>query len=153
MPSPSEQQNTTPLSWWVRLCQWAWTQRGFIWGTLIVGIFVSVVATWLTTQTSIFTGTPLGTALLWIRDHLLLAGFIGLSLFLLTLLVGAVGRLTGASTRANLVSDLQQSRGALIRLLGVHLVIGQKSSFRDAPVGTSGPRDLTHYHFLLSQHS
>ena len=38
-------------------------------------------------------------------------------------------------------------------LLGVLLVIGQKSSFRDAPVGTSGPRDLTHSHFLLSQHS
>lgn len=68
MSSPSEQQSAPSSRRWVRLCRWLWAQRGFIWGTLIVGILVSIMATWLITQTSIFIGTPLGTGLLWIRD-------------------------------------------------------------------------------------
>ena len=96
-----EQRNAQSLHWWVRLCQWLWSQRGFIWGTLIVGILVSVAATWLTSSTSIFIGTPLGTALVWIREHLLLAGLLGVILFLFTLLVGAVSHLADASTHAS----------------------------------------------------
>jgi len=113
-----EQRNAQPPRWWVRLCQWLWSQRGFIWGTLIVGIVVSVAATWLTSSTSIFTSTPLGTALLWIRDHVLLAGFIGVSLLLLTLLVGAVSRQANISSLPPApASRQQQNRHAFIHLL------------------------------------
>ena len=113
----SEQQNPIPPGWWVRLCQWLWGFRKFVLVTLIVGILISVTATWLTTSTSIFTGTLLGTILLWIRDHLLLAGFIGVCLLLLTLLVGTVSHLADASTRAGAIANQQQNRSVLIHLL------------------------------------
>lgn len=113
-----EPQNTASPGWWVRLCQWLWGQRGVIWGTLIIGIFVSVAATWLTSSTSIFTGTPLGTILLWIREHLLLAGLIGVILFLLTLLVGVVSQRADIPTRAGATADQQQqNRRAFIQRL------------------------------------
>ena len=114
MSRSPEQRNTVSSSWWVRFCQWLWDRRKFVWGTVIVGILISVVSTWLTTSTSIFTGTPLGAALQWVYDHLLLAGFIGVCLLFLTLLVGVVTHLANASTRVSEASDLQQSRGALI---------------------------------------
>jgi len=118
MSRPPEQKNTLSPRWWVRLCQWLWSQRGFIWGTLIAGIFVSVAATWLTTPTSIFAGTPLGTVLPWIREHLLLAGLIGVILFLLTLLVGAVSQRADIPTRAGATADQQQqNRRAFIHRL------------------------------------
>jgi hypothetical protein len=113
MSSPSEQHPAPSSRWWVRLCQWLWSKRGFIWGTLIAGIGLN----WLT-STSIFTGTPLGIGLLWMRDHLLLAGLSGVCLLFLTLLVGVVSHLAGPSTRpATTASEHQQSRIALIRLL------------------------------------
>ena len=87
-----EQQPAPSSRWWVRLCQWLWDRRKFVWGILIVGIIVGVSVNWLT-STSIFTGTPLGAILLWMRDHLLLAGFIGLCSLFLTLLVGVVSYL------------------------------------------------------------
>ena len=117
MSRPPEQRNTLSPRWWIHLCQWLWDRRKFVWGTLIVGILISVVSTWLTTSTSIFTGTLLGAALQWVYNHLLLAGFIGVCLLFLTLLVGTVSHLAGVSTRVSEASDLQQSRGALIRLL------------------------------------
>jgi DNA polymerase III delta prime subunit len=116
MSKSPEQQNTILLSWWVRLCRWLWAQRGFIWGTLITGILISIIATWLTTQTSIFTGTPLGIVLLWIYDNLPLAGFIGLSLFLLTVLVGVVSHLPDIPTPSVVIFN-EKSRADLIDLL------------------------------------
>jgi len=118
MSRQPEQRNAQLPRWWVRLCQWLWSQRAFIWGTLIVGIVVSVAATWLTSSTPIFTSTPLGTILLWIRDHVLLAGFIGVSLLLLTLLVGAVSHQADTSTLPPApASGQQQNRHAFIHLL------------------------------------
>src|SRR5258708_39180766 len=93
-----EQQPAPSSRWWVRLCQWLWDRRKFVRGILIVGIIVGGSVKWLTSSTSIFTGTPLGTILLWIRDHLLLTGFIGVCLFFLVVLVGVVSHLAGAST-------------------------------------------------------
>ena len=113
-----EQRNTISPRWWVRLCQWLWNQRGFIWGTLIVGIVINVIAALLTARTSIFTGTLLGATLQWTGEHLLLAVFISLSLLLLTLLVGAVShRANDIPTRADVPSGQQQNRRAFIHLL------------------------------------
>ena len=113
-----EQRNTISPRWWVRLCQWLWNQRGFIWGTLIVGIVINVIAALLTARTSIFTGTLLGATLQWIGEHLLLAVFISLSLLLLTLLVGAVShRANDIPTHADVPSGQQQNRRAFIHLL------------------------------------
>ncbi len=116
MPRSPEQRNTISPSWWIRLCQWLWGRRKFVWSVLIVGIIVGVSVNWLTSSTSIFTGTPLGTILLWIRDHLLFVSFIGVCLLFLTLLVGAVTHLVDASTRAGTVPN-PQNLSALIRLL------------------------------------
>ncbi len=118
MASPRELHPAPSSRWWVRLCQWLWSPYRVIWGTVTVGILPSVVATWLTVQTLIFTGTPLGTGLPWVRDYLLFAGFIGVCLLLLALLVGTLRHLAAPSARpAAPAPEQQQNRHALIALL------------------------------------
>jgi|GEM_PF-5059048 len=106
MSRSPEQQNAVALAGWIRFCQWCWARRNFVWGVLVVGIILGVTVNWLTSSTSIFTGTPLGTILLWLRDHLLFAGFIGACLLFFTLFVGTVSYLANASTRASGQSSL-----------------------------------------------
>jgi len=93
MVNPLRHPTASPRPPWIRLCQWLWNRRKFVWGGLIVSIIVGVSGDRLTSSTSIFTGTPLGAILLWMRDHLLLASFIGLCSLFLTLLVGVVSYL------------------------------------------------------------
>src|SRR5437763_15440178 len=118
MANPLRRPTAPPQPAWVGLCQWLWDRQKFIWGVLIVGIIVGVSVNWLTSSTSILTGTLLGTILLWISDHLLLAGIIGACLLFLTLLVGAVSHLADTFTLpAAPTSGQQQNRRAFLHLL------------------------------------
>lgn len=60
----SLRQSTPPRPVWVRLCQWLWSQRGFLWGTVIVGLALNLFASWLLTPSgTTFAQTPLGVLL------------------------------------------------------------------------------------------
>ncbi len=64
MADPSQQSTTPPQPAWIRFCQWLWKQRGFLWGTVIFGVGLNLVASWLITPSgAIFSQTPLGTIL------------------------------------------------------------------------------------------
>ena len=56
------QQLTAPLeNAWVRFCRWLWKHRGFMWGTVVLGVVLNLLASWLITPAgSTFSNTPLG---------------------------------------------------------------------------------------------
>src|SRR5258708_3137066 len=114
MSRPPELQNMTSLNWWVRLCCWLWGKQGLLWSTIILGTVISAFGAWLFTPWGTdFTKLPIG----WAVKNPGIILLARLCLRFLTLLVGAVSHLAGASPRVSEASDLQQSRGALIRLL------------------------------------
>lgn len=81
MTDPLRQPTASPQPAWVRLCQWLWKQRGFVWGTVIVGVALNLFASWLITPSGvIFSQTPLGTIL----GHPLFLALGGLGLLGLT---------------------------------------------------------------------
>lgn len=64
MADPLQQPARPAQPAWVRLCQWLWNQRGFLWGTVIFGIVLNLFASWLITPWgNIFSQTPLGSLL------------------------------------------------------------------------------------------
>src|SRR5579859_2603005 len=66
----------------VPICRWLWKQRGFVWGTVVIGLILNLFATWLTTPAgSTFSNTPLGA----IFGHPLLSALAGLGLLALLL--------------------------------------------------------------------
>jgi len=81
MADPLQQPGASPRPAWVRLCQWLWKQRGFVWGTIILGIVLNIFATWLVTPWgTIYSNTPLGSVL----DYPLLWALVGLGLLIFT---------------------------------------------------------------------
>src|SRR5437588_7336000 len=109
-------QPTTPQPAWVRLCQWLWKQRGFVWGTVIVGIALNVFASWLITPSgAIFSQTPLGTIL----GHPLYLALGGLGLLGLTGGLWIVNRLNPASVSQKTSTRplTQKDQQAVLRLL------------------------------------
>src|SRR5205823_13885114 len=75
--------------WWVHLCRWLWKQWSWIWGTILLGIGLNVIATWLTSKNFDINGTPLG----WMIQFPIATVLIGSSLFFLTTLTGVVSHL------------------------------------------------------------
>src|SRR5579859_1741224 len=64
--------------WFVGLCRWCWRQRGFFWGTLIIGVGANVFAAWLFTPFGAnYRNLPIG----WAFQHP--AVFVALGLFCL----------------------------------------------------------------------
>jgi hypothetical protein len=49
MAEPAGQQNTTSLSWRVRVCRASWKGLLFVWGTVVIGMSVGTVANLNTT--------------------------------------------------------------------------------------------------------
>jgi hypothetical protein len=89
MADPSRQSTTPPRSAWFRLCQWLWNQRGFLWGTVIIGVALNLFASWLITPLgTTFSQTPLGTLL----GHPLLFALGGVSLLGLTGILWHINR-------------------------------------------------------------
>ena len=46
--------------WLIQLCQWCWSQRGFIWGAIILNFGLAVTVTWLFTDPTTLTKLPVG---------------------------------------------------------------------------------------------
>ncbi|SRR6266568_4336375 len=64
MADPLRQPTIPTEPAWVRLCRWLWKQRGFLWGTVIIGIALNLIASWLITPLgTAFSQTPLGALL------------------------------------------------------------------------------------------
>jgi hypothetical protein len=86
-----------------------------VWISIILGIAISAFGAWLFTPWGTdFTKLPIG----WVVKNPLIILPVGICLLLLTALVGLVYRLDEIQARHSaLVSPIQQSRGALIRLL------------------------------------
>ncbi len=138
--------NDPPLSqaasssyFWVRFCRRLWQRKDFVYGTVLLGIVLNVVATWsMTPWGTSFVHTPMGTFLAHPLDDFL----IGISLLLLTVVIWAVSRfgavpsaIAGVDSaimqrnRAILVSRLRQDyqrrlsqslQGAAMIALGLH---------------------------------
>jgi DNA polymerase III delta prime subunit len=61
MADPSQQSTTPPQPAWIRFCQWLWKQRGLLWGTVIFGVGLNLIASWLITPSgALLYQTPLG---------------------------------------------------------------------------------------------
>ncbi len=82
MAEPAGQQNTTSLSWRVRVCRAGWKVLLYVWGTLIVGMLVNIVSSWVIAKNFDLGGTPLG----WGMDHLWAMLLLLFLLIVLTLL-------------------------------------------------------------------
>jgi len=109
-------QPTTPRPAWVRLCQWLWKQRGFVWGTVVVVIALNVFTGWLITPSgAIFSQTPLETIL----GHPLFLVLGGLGLLGLTVGLWIVNRLYPASApqKTSTRPLTQKDRQAVLHLL------------------------------------
>jgi len=85
---PADKQITLPL-WCIRFCAWCWKGRTFLFGTIIFGMLLNLLAALLTIDPQ----TPLP-ALEWVKSNLfaVLLSFVVLLLF--TLLCGLVARLS-----------------------------------------------------------
>lgn len=54
------------LRWFIGLCRWCWRQRGFVWGTLIIGLGANAFGAWLFTPLSTnYRNLPIG----WAFQH------------------------------------------------------------------------------------
>jgi len=115
MADPYLNQSAPSRRWYIRLCCWLWGQRSLVWISIILGIAISAFGAWLFTPWGTdFTKLPIG----WVVKNPLIILPVGICLLLLTALVGLVYRLDEIQARHSaLVSPIQQSRGALIRLL------------------------------------
>src|SRR5260370_18734562 len=82
MAEPVGKQNTTSSSWRVRACRASLKVLLFVWGTLIVGVLVNVVSSWVIAKNFELGGTPLG----WGVDHLWVMLLLLFLLIVLTLL-------------------------------------------------------------------
>src|SRR5437870_4823011 len=114
MSGPSEQHNTLSSRWWVRLCQWLFRGLLFLLGTIVLGLTLNIIATWLTAKGFDLKGTPLE----WIIQHLTVAIACGGVLLVLTIVAGVLSR-RGEASAIHSPSALpaQQNRNALIHLL------------------------------------
>lgn len=111
---PERQTTTTHPQWWVSFCCGLWQVLKYVWGAVLLVLALNILAAWLISKSLDFHGTPLG----WILDHLLYAGFIGLSLLLLTVLVGVVCYLgKRVSPQQEATTQIEQNRSALLGLL------------------------------------
>jgi hypothetical protein len=95
-----EKQNASPLlassPWWIQLCDWLSRQRGFVWGNIILGIILNVLATWLVTPAgSTFSNTPLGVLFV----HPLITVLAGTGLIVLSIIVTLVARYSRGSSK------------------------------------------------------
>lgn len=117
MADDPPQQLTAPReNAWVRFCRWLWKHRGFIWGTVVLGVVLNLFASWLSTPAgSTFSNTPLGA----IFGHPLLSALIGLGLLALTAGLWLINRLYPApvSQHAPARPITQHDRDAFVHLL------------------------------------
>src|SRR5947209_7024211 len=105
MQNTSREETKQLPPWWIRLCQWLWGKRSLVWGTVILGIFLNVVAT------SLFFRWPWnsnpriaeeGSFVRWMLQNpgtFLLSGIV---LLLLTCLIGVISRLDGGLSQRTL---------------------------------------------------
>src|SRR5436305_2886521 len=74
-----------PPDWFVKPCKWLWKKQGFIWGTIVLGIALNVLASLLFIRWPLTANTSLdGTLIKWFIQNpgiILIAG-----LFLLLLI-------------------------------------------------------------------
>jgi NACHT domain len=90
MADPLRQPTRPPEPAWVRPCRWLWNQRGFVWGTVILGLALNLIASWLITPPgTTFSQTPLGSLL----GHPLLFALGGVGLLGLTAGLWLINRL------------------------------------------------------------
>src|SRR5260370_12797963 len=112
MADPGRHRVRPPQLFWVHLCCWLAKQRGFFWGTVILGIVLNLFVAWLITPWgSTFSNTPLGTIL----DHRLVIFVIGIGLLALTVIVSIVNR--RANAHPTMQGPTLQNRSTLVRAL------------------------------------
>ncbi|MBE3561291.1 MAG: NACHT domain-containing protein, partial [Ktedonobacteraceae bacterium] len=85
----SEQER---IPWWQKLCAWLWKIAGFLGATVLVGLGVNLLSTWLTTAPG---GIPADAPLSQIMAQWLLLLIAGICLLLLALLFYIVSRWPG----------------------------------------------------------
>src|SRR5437660_9544284 len=112
MDSTSTQEMGRSRRWWVRLCQWLWGKRTFLWSTFIFGIMLNVFATWLYTPWSTdFKQLPIG----WAFQNPLILLLVGICLLLLTSIVGLISRLDATLSHSHSTLRLRdQNRQRLL---------------------------------------
>lgn len=72
------------LNLFVRLCRWLWHKQSFFWSTIILGIFVNLVSTWLMqSQTMNYDKSPFGLTLYWMSQHITFVLCIGVMILLI----------------------------------------------------------------------
>src|SRR5579859_1329841 len=91
----------------VPICRWLWKQRGFVWGTVVIGLILNLFATW--------PNTPLGA----IFGHPLLSALAGLGLLALTGGLWLINHLNPSPVSQNAPARpiTQRDRQALVHLL------------------------------------
>ncbi|HYU74400.1 MAG TPA: hypothetical protein VEL31_17155 [Ktedonobacteraceae bacterium] len=102
-------QNTIPLQrWWVRLHRWLWRGFGFVWGTIMFGLFLSMITNVLKSKG----------ILRWMNQNLLMGSPVGLGFLVPRILVG-LAKHQSSSHLAQSVSlaQVQQSCAALVQAL------------------------------------
>src|SRR5581483_3088601 len=74
-----ENSNADTPNPFVKLCQWLWKKQSFFWGTVILGIAVNFLSTWLMqSQSTDYSNSPAGLALSWMAQHIPLVLGIGI---------------------------------------------------------------------------
>lgn len=89
--------NTTKL--FVMLCRWLWEKQSFFWGTVILGIIVNFVSTWLLQSQSIdYGGSPFGLTLNWMTQHIPIVLCVGILILLLDIVIYLVSHSKSTKT-------------------------------------------------------
>jgi hypothetical protein len=111
MASGSRWQRAFVLPRWIRPFHRCWKPLAWIWGSLLCGIFINEVSSWLGAKSFDLTGTPLG----WLVSHPWITLPPLLLLVLLTLLAGLAWWQEHAVSRASFLMLTPKQRLQFIR--------------------------------------
>ena len=105
--SPSSHTNSGLVSWWIRLCRHLWEIAVFLGVTVLLGLVINVLSTWLTSSHGTL---PPDTPLTSLMTHWPITVLIGCCLLLIAALAWAVGRRVPSAVQAYLPTAQDRER-------------------------------------------
>ena len=148
MVDPTRQPTKTTPPAGILLFQWLFRGLLFLWGSVVLGLAVSVGATWLTTKRFDATGTPLG----WVIQYLPVVFACGGVLLMLTIGSGMLGRQRESSDSHPVPSPpTPKDRRALIQRLHKEYhkqIIASLGEVKKMALALRWPVDLPDENFL-----
>ena len=105
--SPSSHTNSGLVSWWIRLCRHLWEIAVFLGVTVLLGLVINVLSTWLTSSHGTL---PPDTPLTSLMTHWPITVLIGCCLLLIAALAWAIDRQNPSAAQASLPTAQDRQR-------------------------------------------